>query len=399
MTDMSMNPMGMPGMYAGFGGPGMGMAGMNNMMGMGYGSFNDGWSGQQMGGGEFGANAGYYPSSGYNQQSHQQGQFPNQMHQHQFQKNNFQTQNRFHGQGSYQQRQFGRGYQGAFRENQAQMQDATQDEPANSETAQHQEDDASLHQPTALLPAQQSSDRKSVEPAPAGQESTGDAAAADREDNAANHVSEGPKPDESWNVPEGKTATDGATASVESDETKAPEGQASGAPQTVTEDAIPSAENHMMEKTQPIATFGGDDGAYSMGMYQSSTGPYAHASNHYTGMTDYPTRGRGGMRGGYGRGGFGRGGHSRYGSGGGFGLGAAGIASQQSDVTVLTPGEPRGVGVEGAPTGPRAMREGLPNTGLSGRRIGNPQQTQNPGVAPESDPLTDEARPPSRHRR
>ena len=34
--------------------------------------------------------------------------------------------------------------------------------------------------------------------------------------------------------------------------------------------------------------------------------------------------------------------------------------------TVLT-GEPRGVGVEGAPTGPRAMREGRPNTGFSSR--------------------------------
>jgi hypothetical protein len=34
--------------------------------------------------------------------------------------------------------------------------------------------------------------------------------------------------------------------------------------------------------------------------------------------------------------------------------------------TVLT-GEPQGRGVEGAPTGPRAMREGRPNTGFSSR--------------------------------
>ncbi|KAF1937405.1 hypothetical protein EJ02DRAFT_385705 [Clathrospora elynae] len=54
---------------------------------------------------------------------------------------------------------------------------------------------------------------------------------------------------------------------------------------------------------------------------------------------------------------------NNYGPRGGFNNGAYG------DATVLTgqPTEPIGVGVVGAPTGPRAMREGRPNTGFSSR--------------------------------
>jgi len=46
--------------------------------------------------------------------------------------------------------------------------------------------------------------------------------------------------------------------------------------------------------------------------------------------------------------------------------------------TVLT-GEPRGMGVAGAPTGPRAMREGRPNTGFSSR-INNARFAAPPSV-------------------
>ena len=55
--------------------------------------------------------------------------------------------------------------------------------------------------------------------------------------------------------------------------------------------------------------------------------------------------------------------NGNYGPRGGFNNGAYGAA------TVLTgqPMEPIGVGVAGAPTGPRAMREGRPNTGFSSR--------------------------------
>jgi hypothetical protein len=57
--------------------------------------------------------------------------------------------------------------------------------------------------------------------------------------------------------------------------------------------------------------------------------------------------------------------NNNYGPRGGFNNGAYGAA------TVLTgqPTEPIGVGVVGAPTGPRAMREGRPNTGFSSRAM------------------------------
>lgn len=53
--------------------------------------------------------------------------------------------------------------------------------------------------------------------------------------------------------------------------------------------------------------------------------------------------------------------------------------------TVLT-GEPRGVGVEGAPTGPRAMREGRPNTGFSGRVYNRNHVTQSATPTTEAQP-------------
>jgi zinc finger CCCH domain-containing protein 13 len=52
--------------------------------------------------------------------------------------------------------------------------------------------------------------------------------------------------------------------------------------------------------------------------------------------------------------------------------------------TVLT-GEPRGVGVEGAPTGPRAMREGRPNTGFSSRANNARFNAPPPSVTPSQD--------------
>lgn len=84
-----------PTMFGGFNMQGMNpaMAGMNGMN-MNYGG-GYGWNGHM--GGDFGANAGYYPNGGYNMHQHQQ--YPNR---------NFHNQNRFHGPGSAQ-RGFGRG--------------------------------------------------------------------------------------------------------------------------------------------------------------------------------------------------------------------------------------------------------------------------------------------------
>ena len=42
--------------------------------------------------------------------------------------------------------------------------------------------------------------------------------------------------------------------------------------------------------------------------------------------------------------------------------------SSSANLPNAKPAEPRGLGVEGAPTGPKALREGLPNTGIRGGR-------------------------------
>ncbi|KAI9804091.1 MAG: hypothetical protein M1825_001493 [Sarcosagium campestre] len=134
MPGMNMDPMNMSqGMFGGYDGNGMGMNGMSGMsglnmgMGMGYnvgqGGFG-GWNGQAMwnggqdkfnpnshgglanGMGDYGANAGFHPTAGgYNMQAH--GPF-NQMNGQQYQNNNYHE--NFHGQGYIQRgRGVGRG--------------------------------------------------------------------------------------------------------------------------------------------------------------------------------------------------------------------------------------------------------------------------------------------------
>lgn len=71
-----------------------------------------------------------------------------------------------------------------------------------------------------------------------------------------------------------------------------------------------------------------------------------------------------------------------------------GFSAAYGAATVLT-GEPQGRGVEGAPTGPRAMREGRPNTGFSSRM--NNTRYQPP--APKSVTSTQSVGARSPHRR
>lgn len=118
---MGMNPMMMSqGIFGGFNGQGMGMTAMNGMsgmsgmsgmagmagmnMGMGYNPGYGGWGALGGMGGDFGGNAGYYPGSGYNQQSHQDNF--HQVHHQPYANNNY-LQNRSRGQ-AYSQRGYGR---------------------------------------------------------------------------------------------------------------------------------------------------------------------------------------------------------------------------------------------------------------------------------------------------
>lgn len=97
------------------------------------------------------------------------------------------------------------------------------------------------------------------------------------------------------------------------------------------------------------------------------TGPAALSSADHSQFYDHNSRGRG--RGFYGGAVGSRGGARGRGTGYVPNGGSAHVPNGQpplvSPVTPITAAEPKGLGVEGAPKGPKAMREGLPNTGPS----------------------------------
>lgn len=103
LQNMGMDPLAMAqGQFGGFNGQGFGMNGMNMNMGM-NGSFDGNFQAWNAGmNGDYGANTGYYPQGGYNQQM-QQGQVNHMQRAHYH--NNY-NQNRFRGRGN--RRGFGR---------------------------------------------------------------------------------------------------------------------------------------------------------------------------------------------------------------------------------------------------------------------------------------------------
>lgn len=385
----------------------MGMNGMN--MGMGYGGgYGGGWNGQQMSGNDFGgANAGYYPGGGYNQQSHQQGHFPqhqmNHHHNQQFAKNNFQNQNRFQEPGAYQQqKQLGPDQQGDSGAGpgqaegnaaaQGQVLGEDQGETENKASENHVseanvEDGALENQVPPDLHNRRSSQAESGDAQNDANDEENPTQPADVTNETQNEATSGEVHE---GDPSAETKDEGDTNPTAGGP-DAQEGETGQAPELGEE----PFENAQLQGSQqpehgfpnqnfPHQAMGGFGNAdpttmgmnmgmgMGMGMDPSFMGmPMAGMPDPSMGFGpmnqhfDYSGRGRGGFRGGYGRGyqnfrgGFGRGMH-----GPGFGPGGGGFGG---NVTVLAGGEPKGVGVEGAPTGPKAMREGLPNTGASGR--------------------------------
>ncbi|KAF2763331.1 hypothetical protein EJ05DRAFT_34291 [Pseudovirgaria hyperparasitica] len=364
MPGMGMDAMAMSqGMFGGFGGQNMGMNGMNGMnMGMGFGGgFNSGWNGQ-MSSGDFGANAGYYPGSGYNQQSHQQSNYAHQMHHQQFPKNNYQ--NRFNGQGGPQTRGFGRGQTGNYgnqsnSDAQAQIADIPQGQTTTDANSKH--DGNMDHQTSRSVEPSQSAtvlgDSEKQHDERQDQDETQPAGDTNRVD------------DSTVEVGNGEPTTNDDPAPVQQDEQSAAVDVAQNVP--VSEDP---AGQMQVQQDQPIATYEGGADSYGMDVsvmpmagHLDANGAYSYIQGHQGGhMPEFSTGGRGGARGYY-RGGFAnRGG--RYMANGSYGQHNASLAVSNGDVTVLAGGtEPPGVGVVGAPTGPKAMRVGLPNTGISGR--------------------------------
>ena len=386
-----MDPMAMSqGMYGGFGGQGMDMNGMN--MGMGfnaghgaYGGFNGqaaGWNAGQDKynpnaygnhangmGGDYGINAGY---GGYNTPSHQ-GNF-NQMHHQQYPINDFQ--NGYNNQGFQNRgRGRGRGYYNNGR-GRAGYNQVTQGAQTNYEPFHHQ----IPPQITPQAPTQQQPIPKDLEQlvAPSAEEDPAvtniDKADAEQMNKELDPGDEEDKPVVNVNPAESDVP---AAVSTE------PEGAS-------TESKVPveSMEEKLEEeKPAPIETFISTNQLESQGSSISSI-----ASNPVTPMApagpavplgpaalysgeaslDHAARGRGAGRGFYRgtsehRGGF-------RGRGAGFHPNGNGVHS--STVQPFTngvfpgvvPAEPKGLGVEGAPKGPKALREGLSNTGMRGGR-------------------------------
>ncbi|KAJ9639431.1 hypothetical protein H2199_006464 [Coniosporium tulheliwenetii] len=429
MDPMSMQQ-GMFGGYGGQGMGMNGMNGMSMGMGYaGFGGGWNGQ--QMSGGDFGGAHAGYYPGGGYNQQSHQQGHFPpHQMHHQQFQKNNYQNQNRIQGQGAYHQRGYNRGYQGnvgpgqGHAHGQAQLEDRapSRDPPQISgpDTQAQEppsEDDPFFHQLPAELRNRRPSQAKSIDPASGDVPDTQEGKKSRPADTSEQAISAGTEKDvtaEGKLEGEVKSDTNAAPAEQGNATDNEPQNPDRGGQQVASESEqpgqeMPSQENTFMDQglqqIQPIESIEYNDGPGMMmdpsgismdptGMHMNhhspamygAPGPMMNQQYPSQGMMhDFPARGRGrgGRRGGYGRGGFqhqyqdefqgGFGGRGVKGAGftanGTFGTEASmPVASARAaEFTVVTPQEPKGVGVEGAPTGPKAMREGHPNAGFRGR--------------------------------
>ncbi|KAF1834918.1 hypothetical protein BDW02DRAFT_568608 [Decorospora gaudefroyi] len=325
-----MNPMdfnNMNGMYGNYGGNmGMGMNDMSAMNMMQYGGgYGNGWNG--MGGG-YGNYSGPNQMGGYNQS----GAYPEMMNQ--FPKNNFpnQNQNRFHASqgGAYPHRNNRNGSYGSFGTG---LQNA-HPRPGSRSGPSHNRDGQSPNGTTHPAPdakAEGEQGKASGEPTDEGKESVESAAtSAD-----AQAVQKG---------------TGSADASATSDDTN----QAGDGAREATQDSglkpiqtVDTGDAEMENYGQAMMGDGSQANMpYPQGMMNRFPGPAQHMDPSFDATMN--------MDSGYN-------GYNRRGTFSSAAYGAATVLTGQDST------EPIGVGVVGAPTGPRAMREGRPNTGFSSR--------------------------------
>ena len=357
------NMNGMPGMpnnmYGGYGGnAGMGM---NDMSTMGYGGgYGNGWNG--MGGTGYGYNAnGYNQMGGYNQS----GAYPEMMNR--FPKNNYQN-NRFQANGGNfpQQRNnrngsFGGYGQGSGVQNPSSRPGSRGRQPLSVRPSHKLP--PIPPKPRWRLPNPASSSPATDKCVPVQRDGKSPDGTADA---AAETNVDGEQAKASVEDPsEGKNETT-ATAEPTTDAAQA------NAPQQVgnlTKSAeIEANESSGLNQIQTIETVEGYSQDYDHSMMNDGMqynpqmmNTFAPQQSHMNGPWD---NGMGYPQGNFGhRGGF----NNAYGA-----------------ATVLT-GEPRGVGVEGAPTGPRAMREGRPNTGFSSRANNARFNAPPPSVTPSQE--------------
>ena len=402
-----MDPLGMSqGMYGGLGAQGLGMSGMNVGMGFNtgqgaFGGFNGqpgAWNtGQEKfnqnayGGlstglaGDFGTNAGY---GAYNVPPHQ-GNF-NQMHQ-QFQNHDFQS--GYNGQGFYNRgRGRGRGYHNAGRGRGGYNQVTTGNQ-ANYEPFHHQipqqvaKPDSSQQLNAAEVPntqeqpaaATEDSRKPSVEQVKPG-ESASEQLAKELEPGDADAAVE---TDIKSTLADGSVEENAAlqsqplTTAIENDgqhELKPIPDPKSSHPQDgnrpapietyVSSDVDESDASHVPNPAIPPSA------AMLPPAQMIPLGPAAYYAGDQA--QEYSAKGRGAGRGIF-RGGLDyRGGTRARGSAFLSNTGLPQPPSAPSAIAdklgVVKPVEPKGLGVEGAPKAPKALRDGLPNTGMRGGR-------------------------------
>lgn len=411
-----MDPMGMAqSMYGGLGTQGMGMNGMNVGMGFNAGQgvfggfygqpaawnagqdkFNpNAYGGHSTGmAGDFGGNTGY---GGYNMPQHQ-GNF-NQIH-HQYQNNDFQ--NGYNGQGFHNRgRGRGRGYHNAGRgrggHNQVNAGNQSNYEPFYHQIPQPLAKPDPIHQQTIpaeeraqdlgtdivedaeqapgarIDPDEMANDKLNKELEPGGSDGGAD---ANKTTSSLNGVLE------DRTLPRGEPSVKDSNHDEQSKLDLVPESESMLLPES-----IPTPEK--LDQTAPIETFISDDveepnpdiipnsiiTANSTAMPPPTQpiplGPAAQYSGEHS--QEYGSRGRGSGRG------YFRGSSEYRGALRGRGSSlhsnlsiapAAAVSPQPAaaEKVVVAPTEPKGLGVEGAPKAPKALREGLPNTGIRGGR-------------------------------
>ena len=402
MPGMGMDPMTMSqGMYGSFGGQGMGINGMNMGMGFnnaGQGAFGGGFNGQPaawnagqdkfnqnaygaqagMGGGDFGANTGY---GGYNVPPHQ-GNF-NQMHQPQYPNNDFH--HGHHGQGFQNRgRGRGRGYpnagrgRGGYNQNFSQgngNQNQTNYESFNQQIPpQVTRRGSPTYGPQQDQPAQPQQD----------QATTGSQQDAKPEENATGLTAEEQLDKELDPGDAEEHAERPSDVSNKEEQVDPPTEEVVAKIETSSEAQAETVAETTQEKPEPIPTFVSDETSKpekpelpdvvssvsnppTMMPPPSPMIPTGPSALHADLPPDTSSRGRGAGRGFYGSSDS-RGGSRGRGSGYSLHNGLPRVTPPMVKAAV-SPSAPKGLGVEGAPKAPKALRDGQPNTGIKGFSI------------------------------
>lgn len=369
-TGMGANPMDFSqGMFGGYGMQGMNptMAGMTGMNMNNFGGDYGGWSGQQMGS-DFGTNTGYYPNGGYNLH-HQRHQYPN---------HNYQNQNRFHGQGPAQ-RGFGRGSQGnygpgftqghtsrpasrhspqdGFKQDAAPTH-AANDTPVSQNIDSNKSENDMVHQQS---PSEKQQERPLQDDSAhaAGKERANDATEDDKSRDVADRVASPGAPAEHTthdNPPDAQENVGAQNLDIETHHADivAVRGETPLEANSTDPNQNQEFHNSMVPPTNRTSIGSmqtGMNSSYPTGPEVEYDMPYGQFPSQPHVSNEYPTRGRG--RGSFARGSFrGRGGYH---------------LEQSGNFHAVTSAEPVGQGVEGAPTGPKAWREGNTTATTRGR--------------------------------